>query len=732
MKKIILFLVVCFLISSKHVNASPVSWDYIPGVYSNRYLDGKIYSGPIGYAYLDGNLVYCIDPYIGSGVEYTRNDSILSKFTPADLNYLSLVAHYAKQYQPQNPYYFLAAQELIWRRATGGNNVTFSTGYKEGGAKIDVSGYKQVLEDIVIRELQGPKFDTYEIRGDVFSTTTLLDSNSVLEHYEIKNESSHKVVIDGGILKIKILDDKESFIELTRKIDGEHMGFVSPNGQDLAYFNGFQKTIRLKIVPTNSYSEKIQIIHTYHDNPISSFFTFQIFDVSNQTFIKRNGTTLFQTSEDGKFLSNFTLPRGTYELIDVSAVNPFLSGSRISFQIDQLHEDGISDIFLEVDSPLGTVHYNRYQNLYNKKSYPVPNVCYFLYPTEEIYGPDGEWLHPIGGYLGFTCTDHNGFLEFNDIPLGEYELVEDFDPTKQNYIYDNQKIPISVQYKDDHTKDIIINSQKTIDYQQFNIHLGSYQETFLGIINQIAMYEMIPSNVEYGLYADQVLLFNEELWSPGDLITLFPPLEDGYQKMNIPLPKGSYYIMPILGGKKIYFQVDEDNTISIEYYHELEKGTIKVEVINELNIPLSNQKFMLLDGDIPIFHGITNKNGLIEIKNLPCGYYQLFDEEINKKSFFSISKGEKTIQIKRTSNEEPSEEPDEEPNEELEEEPNEESEEDNSTRPVDADNSSNKDPITINPIETKILPKTTKSEANQLSLGLFGVLILIYVINKYF
>ncbi len=718
MKKLFIFLIVCFFFDIKLLAAASVYWDYIPNVYSNRYLNGQNYSGPIGYAYLEGRMVYCINPYIGSGVEYERDDSILSKFSADDLDYLSLVAHYGVKEKDQHPYYYLASQELIWRRVTGDNEVSFTTEYKEKGDKINITDYKNIIEDNVKREIEGPKFETKEIQGNVFSTITLIDKNSVLEGYQVINNSNHQVTIEGQLLTIKILDDKEAEIELIRNIDGNRMGFTSPNGQDLALLQGFQKIVKIKIKPTNSYTEKIRVHHTYHNSVISSYFEFQIFDIDNQKLIEKKGTNIFKTTNDGLFLSDFTLPRGNYEIIDVSARDPYLKGSKSKFQIKEIHNDGILDIYQEVAIPSGKVIVTRYQNLYQKEKYPVPNVCYFLYSKQVLYGPDGEWLYPVGAMLGFSCTDHDGKLFFDKIPLGEYSLVEDFDPTNQNYIHDSTVIPVSIQYQDDQTDLVEINISKVSDYPLFNINLWSWKEIFLGIVQQSGMYDTVPFSSEYGLYASEVLLFNDPLWRSGDLITLLNLDDNGFERFSIPLPKGEYYIMPILGGQKIYFRVDSDDSIDVEFYHPLAKGdlTIMVEDINH-NV-VKDELFILTDTTGICWEWVTDQNGTIFLNDLPTGYYHLLDKKNHNNISFYLPSYGKLLHFIRSENSNNDQDSDE--SETLLEEES----------PIDSDNPSHGDTIHDNKTE-EILPKTTKSNPKGFNLFLFGGLLLIYVIIHY-
>lgn len=718
MKKLVIFSVVCFLINMKSISAVVVRWDFISDVYSNRYLNGQNYSGPIGYAYLENKLVYCMNPYIGSGIDYKRDDSILSRFTKEDLDYLSMVASFGEKEKELHPYYYLASQELIWRRITNGNEVSFTSEYKEKGDKIDISSYKNIIEDSVKRELEGPKFKTELIEANVFSTVVLIDENSVLDNYQVVNSSNHKVTIDGKTLMIEILDDTEAEIELIRKVEGDRMGFTSPNGQDLAYLSGFEKSIKVKIKPSNSYTERIRVHHNYQNKSIFSYFEFQIFDKQNQTYIEINGDKIFKTSNDGTFLSDFTLPRGKYEIIDVKAVDPYLKGSKSVFEINQIHRDGILDVNLEVDTPKATVTVKRYQNLFQKNKYPVSNVCYFLYSSEEIYGPDGEWLYPIGAMMGFDCTDHDGKIIFNNVPMGEFSVVEDFDPTNQNYIHDKQILPVSIQYKDDSTRIIEKTVSKIVDYLPYDINIWSWKEQFLGIIQQSGVYEMFPSSSDYGLYASNVLLFNEPLWNTDDLITTISVNEDGFRQVQIPLPKGDYYIMPILGGQKLYFHINEERSIDVEFYHSLLKGDITIQVLNEDYLPVESQQFSLTNSSNISWKGVTNQQGIIQLTNMPLGYYQVFDKETEETMDFYLPVNGKVLKFIRKNKLKP-----------IDDSPI--TDDDKNIELIESNPENSLDPSFQENQFDKILPKTTKVDSRSFDLLLFGGVLLVYFIARH-
>ena len=119
----------------------------------------------------------------------------------------------------QTNYYYIAAQELIWRTVRPDIKVNWSTGINSTGEMIDVSKEKEEIMNLVNSHDLKPSFSEQTFKGEVGKTITLKDENHVLDDYDISESKYHKILKDGDTLTITLNENEvlEEEIYLTRK-----------------------------------------------------------------------------------------------------------------------------------------------------------------------------------------------------------------------------------------------------------------------------------------------------------------------------------------------------------------------------------------------------------------------------------------------------------------------------------------------------------------------------------
>ncbi len=251
MKKILFF--VCLMFFGFGVKAMDPTLYYQENIYSNRVgPDNKIWSGQMAYIYMDGQIVYCLDPYLVVGKDYVVDTYYSLK--QEDLDYYSVVTYYGYNLTNRNNiYYYMATQELIWEHMIGKGNVFWTTGQYNTGERIDISKYKKEIEKDVDDFYKTPYlFNEYYL--DSFDTLSLHDDNNVLHLYSMTKKGDSNIKKNGDDLTITMYDKDEAEIKLERQIKNNVITtfYHSPVGQTLGKFGvDHNKIMNIKIKLNN-------------------------------------------------------------------------------------------------------------------------------------------------------------------------------------------------------------------------------------------------------------------------------------------------------------------------------------------------------------------------------------------------------------------------------------------------------------------------------------------------
>lgn len=237
-KKMIWFLCLMFLGIGVKAIDPVVDYASFEGIYSNR-VGAQIYSGKMAFLKIEGEIVYCLEPFQIIGKNYAVDNTYLMYYSQEDLLYYELVAHYG--YHPitrNHRYYYMAAQELIWERLIGVGNIYWTTGNNGTGEKIDIQYYKdQILKDVQEFYLK-PSFENTVIKLGFYEKINVLDSNHKIDDYEYYFDGNSIVSkIENGF-SIKMLDTERKEITLTKEVktNVETTVYVSSGSQTIAKF----------------------------------------------------------------------------------------------------------------------------------------------------------------------------------------------------------------------------------------------------------------------------------------------------------------------------------------------------------------------------------------------------------------------------------------------------------------------------------------------------------------
>lgn len=456
MKKIIKVFVFCFmfLAFSKNIFALGVDIEYIDGVYSNRIGDDKIYSGQLGFVKINGEYVFCLEPYKIVGNNYNIDNSYFDNIDKEDLEYIKLVSNYTKFYmEHKNFHMYMAAQELIWERLYGKDKFFWTTEKNGGGERINISIFKEEIENHIKHFYLKPSFDGTYVRDSFYSTVTLTDSNNVLSFYELDEKNKRNAWINGDQLVIRIDQSAVEEIKLIRKDSfGEPIYYQSDTNQDFANLSSYVENISTLKVEAND---------EYYVNVLLNFLD------SNSKKRIDGGIKFKVLKEDGTFLGEYTTYTGTYyleekfnegkykvELIDVP--KNYVVGDSLEFEIKEetYINSNTKQINYEISKAVGMITVN---NLKGEK------VDVKIYAYKNIYNDFNNLIFKKNQLIHEISLGESETYKTDILPFGYY-CVKDND---REYF-------VLLEYIDQYTGfvneivDIVDNIQNNIDNENEN------------------------------------------------------------------------------------------------------------------------------------------------------------------------------------------------------------------------------------------------------------------------
>ena len=227
MKKIftiLLFLSICFssTYNVQALDSAKITYHRLDNIVYNRKIGNNFKTNYVTMFKLNDRIAYCVKPGVEITESYYDIYTDWSKVNMSDelKSLLEKLGYYGYDYPGhQTNYYYIAAQELIWRAVRPDIKVNWSTGINSTGDAIDVSKEKEEIMNLVNSHDLKPSFSEQTFKDEVGKTITLKDENHVLDNYDVSESKYHKILKDGDTLTITLNEDEvlEEEIYLTRK-----------------------------------------------------------------------------------------------------------------------------------------------------------------------------------------------------------------------------------------------------------------------------------------------------------------------------------------------------------------------------------------------------------------------------------------------------------------------------------------------------------------------------------
>ena len=415
--KILVFLMMLFV--SISVKAETVTQQFVEGVWSYHYRNGDVWTfGNLPYNYLDGKLVYCIQPdaRIATSNYYTYGDFSLSGYSEDVKREMELISYYGYGYEGHNTLkYYMATQELLWLYSKD-EYIKWTTSNNRDSSEIDISNEKEEIRRLIRSHNVLPSFSNMNFETNEGDEFLLIDYNSTLEKYDIDINDNVMYEKDGNKLKLKFLEKGEYIINFNPKVNYNSNTLIyddfSIRTQTLASFgkpNLDSFSIKVIVNPKS----KIIINKTDEENNNLEGVSFEIYDKDYN--IVDNITTI-KDKTSSKELSN-----GTYYVKETKELYGYVKD-------ENLYEININNKDEEI-------------NIINEKIKCEVTVI-SMGNDKKI---DASFnIFDSNGYLIYTGFTTNGVLSLN-LPYGDYVLKEISVPN--GYLLNNKEINFSVNNK---------------------------------------------------------------------------------------------------------------------------------------------------------------------------------------------------------------------------------------------------------------------------------------------
>ena len=450
MKKFILLLalfLLCDIVHASHLDLVPID-----GVFSSQrnMSNGSYFSSNQKKYYMDGRIVYCVEP--GAPIYTNYYNGVLDLYS-AGINSLvvdriSLIGYFGYDYPGHsNDRYFMATQELIWE-TVGNNEVHFTTGINNTGNMINIDYEKNEIMSLVNQYQVKPSFDTELVSGVYGDKTVLIDSNNVLSNYEVKSGNAYidgdklfisfdKLGSDSILLSHKKYDDSSSVFYMDS--DSQDFMFLrAPDINSVVYVESYiprNKVIIDKkgMMLENYDSDFIFNLRGLNDVHFGLYASNDIYEDNSLIYMKDELIDELITTSGSA--SSSVLPNGDYYLKEISTIDGFILDDTVyDIHFDNSEkevfiyminlENERQKIFLNL-SKNGEVFDGIVSDSGNYLNVPLSGIKFGLYSGNDIYNDDGKLAVSRDTLIRELVTDLSGNInEELNIPLGTYYLKE--------------------------------------------------------------------------------------------------------------------------------------------------------------------------------------------------------------------------------------------------------------------------------------------------------------------
>ena len=309
-----------------------------------------------------------------------------------------------------------------------------------------------------------------------------------------------------------------------------------------------------------------------------------------------------EKKQENKLIIKLTEKNNTIAVRKMNKSKAYLFTSSDSQDILKGREDfPVSASYnIKAKEVLGNIKIKKYGEIYTNNSYTkdvLQNIEFSLYDSNKFF-------------LKKALTNNDGEIIFSNLKKGTYYIKET--NTLNDYILDENYYKVTLSLNSNNRIDDIFLEFDNILKKGNILITKKDKDTNLPI-----------KDTKFVIMKDEKNIFEGYTNELGII-----------EIKNLPL--GTYTIKEVetaygyILNEEIYEVTIYDNNITklVEVKNELQKGNLVIKKIDiDTNLPMKDIKFIIMKDNNVIYEGYTNKEGILEINNLPLGTYFIKEVE---------------------------------------------------------------------------------------------------------
>lgn len=528
---------------------------------------------------LNGKIAFCLDPKLS--IKHYEYFGIPLTDTTYDLDtqdYLNKIIYYGYDYpNHQNERYYMATQALIWEKVSN-YLIEFYTERYGYGTYIDVSNEKNEIINLINNHNKLPYFSNNEYSYNL--TNYIEFEDEILNNFEIASTTWNDTYIENNKLIIKNLDNYVGNIKISLKKKSYRNDIATYYFEDgtQPLITGGKINDVYSNLSINIKGAKIRINKLDKDSnlPIKNQNTkFNIINIDTGDYIYINGEKNLKINDEGYLITDM-IPFGKYKITEIKSSDDYdLNQNNVEIIVnDSTISNNVYELNFYNELKKGSITvekkgqvYDKNNNTYSFKN--LENVEYKLYAYEDIITSDGTTHYKKGDIVATKKTNNIGFVEFDNLVLGNYCIIETktlptYNIDKESHCFNLRELN-GVYYEHK-------NYLKTSNIKIFKYDADSKKP--------------LP-NVQFGLYAKEDINNGIVYYKKDQLINKQTTNNEGIILFDS-LISGKYYLKELnnlneykKNNKK--YEIDlNTNEYYLEIENNLEKGSIKFEKSGEI------------------------------------------------------------------------------------------------------------------------------------------------------
>ena len=480
---LVLFLFFCLFVTRSVKAERVVIGDYVDRIYIKKMKggSGQYLRSQWVYKESDNKFVYCLEPWIiiDDSQEYNQlwSWNASSNITYSTWNKVKLIAYYGYGYDGHNDaYWYTLTQMLIWKEIDPAADFYFTDTLNGNRVNIYEEQMNEIM-NLVNKHYVLPSFVPRLYTASINKDFELVDTNNVLELFDIKNDNNNVVKSKSGDkLTVYSSAEKRASVDLVKKSNkytSIPFIYISDNSQNVmsvGRYDDLNTNVNFQFV-----SGSIELHKLDKDTRTTKSPKGLTLENAEYQVLDEHGkiVDILKTDNNGEAkISNLTL--GKYFIKEIKESYGYKIDDKIyEINLTTVDYNKVVNVYEELDKKELIIS-KQYLDLDNNTTLPEKDI------TFEIYEHDTQSLVDI------ITTDNKG--------VGSIKLTYGIYTVKQiNAKDDYQKVRDFNIIIDKDTKDIIIKELVNYPFPKEEVYIYPINKSYINIVENKSFVDMVDN-----------------------------------------------------------------------------------------------------------------------------------------------------------------------------------------------------------------------------------------------